>query len=196
MARTAGSDGTATKARILAVAARLIAVQGFDALSMRALAAASGLQVGALYHYFPDKQSLLVHLLQRHFELLEAEFAAETAENNSPADQLLSFCMRHVRFHALHRLSTLLVLHDMRSLDRAIATPVLKQRQHHELRLQQILTAGIAAGAFRSVDTQIAAKSTLAFLTETAIWYREGGSRSLDEIAQDCPSMVLSMLRV
>ncbi len=196
MARTAGSDGTSTKTRILAVAERLIAVQGFDALSMRALAAASGLQVGALYHYFPDKQSLLVHLLSRHFEALEAEYPAEIAENGAAADRLGSFCIRHVRFHAANRLSTLLVLHDMRSLDRSVAAPALKQRQHHELRLQQILSAGIAAGAFRSVDTQIAAKSILAFLTETAIWHREGGGRSLDEIANDSAGMILAMLRV
>ena len=196
MARTAGSDGTATKARILAVAERLIAVQGFDALSMRAFAAASGLQVGALYHYFPDKQSLLVHLLQRHFESLEAEFAGGTAQNGTPVDQLLSFGTKHVRFHAANRLSTLLALHDMRSLDRTVAAPVLKQRQHHELRLQQILMAGVAAGAFRSVDAQIAAKSILAFLTETAIWHREGGGRSLDVIAKDSADMMLAMLRV
>ncbi len=196
MARTAGSDGTATKARILAVAERLIAVQGFDALSMRALAAASGLQVGALYHYFPDKQALLVHLLSRHFEALEAEFAEPGGGNGVAADELRGFAVRHVRFHASSRLSTLLVLHDMRSLDRAVAPPVLKQRQHHEQRLQQILAAGMTAGAFRHADAQITAKAIVAFLTETAIWHREGGARSLDGTANESADMALAMLQV
>ncbi len=40
--------------------------QGVDGTSMRNLAAATGLNVASLYHYFPSKQDLLVAVLEEH----------------------------------------------------------------------------------------------------------------------------------
>lgn len=45
---------------------RLFAEQGYEATTMRRLAAAAGVSTGALYHYFPDKPSILAAM----FELL------------------------------------------------------------------------------------------------------------------------------
>lgn len=45
---------------------RLFAEQGYDAATMRKIAAAAGVSTGALYHYFPDKPSILAAM----FDLL------------------------------------------------------------------------------------------------------------------------------
>ena len=63
MARTIGSNGEETAARIRACALELIASQGFEAMSMRSLAAAVGVQSAALYHHFTTKQALLADLM-------------------------------------------------------------------------------------------------------------------------------------
>lgn len=47
------------RARILDEALRLMAERGVHATSMRSLAAACGLNVATIYHYFPGKQALL-----------------------------------------------------------------------------------------------------------------------------------------
>jgi AcrR family transcriptional regulator len=194
MARTKGSNSIDTSRRIVAAAGRLIAVQGFDGLSMRALAAACGLQAGALYHHFADKQALLVHLLEQHFEALQVAFAALPAEFASPAGHLHAFAATHVRFHATNRLSTLLVLHDMRSLDRAGAAPLLKLRHRHEQRLQSILAAGVSAATFRQHDPLLLSRALLAFLSETAIWYRPGGEKTLVAVTSGAADLVCAMV--
>ncbi len=51
---------------ILAVALSLMAQNGVDGTSMRDLAAAAGLNVASLYHYFPSKRELLVAVLREH----------------------------------------------------------------------------------------------------------------------------------
>jgi AcrR family transcriptional regulator len=58
------SDGTTQRQHILRTALSLMAQQGVDGTSMRTLAAATGLNVASLYHYFPSKRDLLVAVLE------------------------------------------------------------------------------------------------------------------------------------
>ncbi|MEC9102869.1 MAG: helix-turn-helix domain-containing protein, partial [Pseudomonadota bacterium] len=68
MARTAGSHSALTAPRIRAAAQSLFARHGFAAVSMRQIASEVGVQVGALYNYTPDKQSLLFDLMVDHLD--------------------------------------------------------------------------------------------------------------------------------
>ena len=77
MARKTGSHSEITGPRIRAEARKLFARHGFAAVSMRQIAAAVGVQAGALYLYTPDKEALLFDLLRTHMEELLAAWAAE-----------------------------------------------------------------------------------------------------------------------
>ncbi len=66
MARTRGSDGKETEARVFAAAKTLFAERGFGAVGMRDVAEAVGIRVGGLYRYVPDKDSLLVSIMDAH----------------------------------------------------------------------------------------------------------------------------------
>jgi AcrR family transcriptional regulator len=70
MARRAGSTGAETAEKLRNVALELFAQSGYAAVSMRAIAAATGVQAGAIYNHFPTKQDLLNELLQVHMETL------------------------------------------------------------------------------------------------------------------------------
>jgi len=50
-------------AGFLEMAAELFAEVGFEAATMQAIADRSGSSIGALYNYFPDKQSVATTLL-------------------------------------------------------------------------------------------------------------------------------------
>ncbi len=58
------AEGTTQRQHILSTALSLMATQGVDGTSMRNLAAATGLNVASLYHYFPSKRDLLVAVLE------------------------------------------------------------------------------------------------------------------------------------
>lgn len=60
---------------------RMFAEQGYDASTMRRLASAAGVSTGALYHYFPDKPSILAAM----FELLTRRDIARV-QNRLPLD--------------------------------------------------------------------------------------------------------------
>lgn len=60
---------------------RMFAEQGYDASTMRRLAAAAGVSTGALYHYFPDKPAILAAM----FDLLTRRDIARV-QNQLPLD--------------------------------------------------------------------------------------------------------------
>src|SRR5688572_19981475 len=67
--RSTASSGTApptlepTRDRILAVATRMFAQEGYDAVGMRAIADAAGIRIASLYNHFPSKARILYAIL-------------------------------------------------------------------------------------------------------------------------------------
>ena len=61
-------------AGFLDAAAELFAEVGYEAATMTAVAERSGSSIGALYNYFPDKQSVAFTLLNQYSQELEAHW--------------------------------------------------------------------------------------------------------------------------
>lgn len=193
MARTKGSDGKKTEAAIRARALELIVRHGFEALTMRQLAAAVGIQAGALYRYFADKQTLLFQLMQRHMG--ETLAASETAPSSADhAARLAHFARQHILHHVAMRNSTHVVNNELRSLSRENFAAILKLRGTYEKKLRTILKEGMEAGVFENVDSALTAVAMLAMLNEVCVWFREGGALSLDDIANAYALMAAKMV--
>ena len=93
MARTQGSRAEITGPLIRENALRLIARHGYAAVSMRKIADAVGVQVGALYGHIPDKQALLMDLMRSHMDQLMDDW------RDDPGNEPLARLERFVRFH-------------------------------------------------------------------------------------------------
>ena len=61
-------------ANFLDAAAELFAEIGYEAATMTAIAERSGSGIGTLYHYFPDKQSMALALLNQYAQTIEAHW--------------------------------------------------------------------------------------------------------------------------
>jgi AcrR family transcriptional regulator len=78
MSATGGAQPGGQRQHILDTALALMAQRGVAGTSMRDLAAATGLNVASLYHYFPSKQDLLVAVLAERGFLDEIAITAPT----------------------------------------------------------------------------------------------------------------------
>jgi len=67
--KTQSTKGEATRAHILDAALKLFRKRGFEATTMRDVAQASGLSLGAAYHYFRSKEALVGD----YYEWMQAE---------------------------------------------------------------------------------------------------------------------------
>ena len=66
--------------RILDAAATLVCEDGVDALSTRGIAERAEIPVASLYQYFADKDEILLALVERDIEEMDAQVAADVAE--------------------------------------------------------------------------------------------------------------------
>lgn len=183
MARTAGSDAATTGPRIRAAAQRLFARHGYAAVSMRQIAAEVGVQVGALYNYTPDKQSLLFEMMRAHLEELLAAWAAEE-KGAGPRDALRAFCLFHIRFHLARPEAVFIAYMELRNLESGNFEAIEGLRKRYETALEDILRDGKAAGVFSVEDTKVAALAVIAMLTGVTTWYREAGRLSRDRVGE------------
>lgn len=97
---------TATRARILAEAADVVATAGAPAVTMRGVAARVGLTPMALYRHFPGRDALIAALVAEaqatFLAYLQRAMAAPTAERRffAAGDQYLAFALEHPRRYA------------------------------------------------------------------------------------------------
>ena len=198
MARTTGSNGEETAARIRICALQLIADHGFEAMSMRRLATAVGVQSAALYRYFPTKQALLADLMTSHMKQLLAALDDVSAETDgvaaaSPAARLDLFARFHIRYHILRPHEVFIAYMELRSLSKAHYATVSKLRRDYEGLLKAILADGVADGSFQIDDTHVAAMAILAMLTGVTTWYHPGGRLTAEAVESCYVALALRM---
>ncbi|MCB1381742.1 MAG: TetR family transcriptional regulator [Notoacmeibacter sp.] len=189
MARTAGSDGEKTEAAIREAAARLIARHGFDAVTMRQLAAEVGVQAAALYRYFPAKEDLLFRLMQDHMRDLIAALGENLPGMASPTERLDAFIANHVRFHVERRHATHVSNMELRSLAPEHLSDILRLRGTYERELRHILREGAEDGSFAIEDVAFASMAIIQMVTGVIVWFRPDERLTIADVTRTYQTM-------
>ncbi|RUM97299.1 TetR/AcrR family transcriptional regulator [Pseudaminobacter arsenicus] len=193
MARTTGSDGGRTEAAIREAAINLIARFGYEAVSMRQLAAEVGVQAAALYRYFPNKEDLLFTLMREHMEDLLKDWDQARPASADPQARLAAFVRNHIRFHVVRRHSTHVSNMELRSLSRDNLSHILRLRGGYEKELRQILREGADSGAFRIDDVGLTAIAIIQMITGVIVWFRPDERLSVEEVAETYLTMTMRL---
>ncbi|KJS44839.1 TetR family transcriptional regulator [Roseovarius sp. BRH_c41] len=181
MARTQGSHSDITGPRVREAALHLFARHGYAAVSMRQIAAAVGVQAGALYNYTPDKQTLLFDLMRGHMEDLLVAWDAAVPVGDAMA-ALEAFTRFHIRFNTSRADAVFVSYMELRNLDPANFEVIEGLRRDYETRLEAVLRRGTEAGVMVVAEPRIASMALIAMLTGVNTWYREQGRLSLAEV--------------
>ncbi|GKQ51180.1 TetR/AcrR family transcriptional regulator [Bradyrhizobium sp. Ce-3] len=192
MARTIGSHGPTTLEAIRKAGVRLIFEHGYEAMSLRQLAAEVGIQAGSLYNHISTKQDLLFDLVQEHINDLLRELDLALEGKADPVEKLRAFVAFHVTYHMTRKREVFIANSELRSLDAKNYGVVVALRGAYEQRLAQILTDGVSDGVFEVGDIQVATFAILALLTGLCTWYRPGGRLTRDAIISAHEKLVLS----
>lgn len=194
MARTAGSDGERTEAAIREAAVDLIARHGYEAVSMRQLAARVGVQAAALYRYFPTKEDLLFTLMREHMEALLSAWRDARPAITDPTARLAAFVANHIAFHIERRSQTHISNMELRSLSPERLTFILRLRTSYEKELRAILREGTEAGAFDLDDIGLAAMAVIQMITGVIVWFRPDERLSVEGVTQTYLSMTMRLV--
>lgn len=195
MARRAGSTGAETAEKLRKAALELFARSGYAAVSMRAIAAETGVQAGAIYNHFPTKQDLLNELMRVHMETLLAAWAEVEEPGLAPPAALEQFVRFHIRYHLDRSREVFISYMELRSLEDENFSAIERLRRSYEAVPRAILERGAADGGFSIIDPQITTMAIIAMLTGMTTWYRENGRLSLDEIEAVYVRLVARLVR-
>jgi len=195
MARRAGSTGAETAEKLRKAALELFARSGYAAVSMRAIAAETGVQAGAIYNHFPTKQDLLNELMRVHMETLLAAWAETEQPGLAPPQALEQFVRFHIRYHLDRSREVFISYMELRSLEDENFSAIELLRRNYEKAPRAILERGAADGSFAIIDPQITTMAIIAMLTGMTTWYRENGRLSLDEIEAVYVRLVARLVR-
>jgi AcrR family transcriptional regulator len=194
MARTAGSDGQKTQAAIRDAAINLIARHGYEAVTMRQLAAEVGVQAAALYRYFPTKEDLLFDLMIAHMEALIESWETVRPAASDPTARLAAFVANHIRFHVERRHSTHVNNMELRSLSHERLSAILRLRSRYEKELRSILREGAEDGTFRVEDPTLTAMAIIQMITGVIVWFRPDERLSVDEVTETYLAMTMRLV--
>jgi AcrR family transcriptional regulator len=192
MGRKAGSNGQRTAAAIRRVGLRLIYRRGFEAMSLRELAAEVGIQAASLYNHIRTKQDLLFDLIREHMEALLAQTdAALGAAPAAVSERLYAFITHHILYHLEKKQEVFIANFELRALEPSHYATIVAMRRSYEGRLIALLDAGVAAGEFEIRDTRVTAYAILAMLTGACTWYKPEGRLTKAEVVELHTHMVL-----
>src|SRR5215211_1842650 len=142
-----GTKGERTRARLLDVAVRRFAVDGFRRTSVAAVAEESGVTAAAVYAYFPGKEGLFEAAVDADAAALISEASAgiDDRELVQGEPRLLPALVLGVEHHGLAR--RVLAGQESEVIDRLLAIPALIDLRH---RLAEAIAAGQEAGRVRA----------------------------------------------
>ena len=182
MARTAGSSGPKTLAAIHEAGLQLIYAKGYDAMSLRDLAAKVGLQPGSLYNHISTKQELLFELIHNHMIALHERIGEALAGIDEPQARLEAFVAFHLTYHIERKREVFIGSAELRSLDPRNRKRIVKLRRDYEDILAGILEHGVASKKFKLGDVRVSTYAILAMLTGICTWYVPKGRIGSDEL--------------
>jgi AcrR family transcriptional regulator len=182
---------------ILDVAARLFAVQGYEATSIQGIAHELGLLKGSLYHYIQSKDDLLFWIILDVHEGLRQNL--ETYRDATGLDsetRLRRFVVGHALRNMEDRDRGAIFFRDFMYLGEQRRAIVLASRATFEGFVQDTIRRGQADGAFDpSLDPKIASFAILGMLNSLYVWYRPDGVMPAQQIAEQYGRQVLAGLR-
>lgn len=161
---TRSDEASETRSRILALAGGLFAERGFDAVSVADIASAAGISTGLIYYHFKDKQTLYETAVREGVHLLEDAAVATLSSEGEPAERLQRFVASYMRLLGGQSALMRLLIRSVSDLGGPAPGHVLMRSAAIVDRLRTVIEEGMAAGAFRQVDAQMAATALFALI--------------------------------
>lgn len=205
------ADQSVNREDILWAAAEVLRNNGYDATTMKDIAAQVNLTAASLYHHFKSKDFLLLNVLEvgLGYSIARMEPIVQT-QDLTCAEKLEKMIQVHVKGVAgntavgaamVFEIRALLNIHRNGTDDADYAEFVQRRDQFFERRdyfesmFRNVIKQGIAQGEFRQVDHAIFAKAMLGAHNWVGIWFKEGGRLTGSEVADVMVDTFLTSLK-
>ncbi len=177
---------------------------GYEAATMKDIAAAVHLTAASLYHHFRNKDSLLLAVLEAGLEAVIQQIEPIAASDAPSDEKLRAMVCTHVIGLTEHTSIGAAMVFEIRALMNVKApgkgssaedkeayqsfidrrSAFFKRRDYFEEQFRSVVREGVERGTFRPVDVPIFVKTLLGAHNWVGVWYKPDGRLSGAEIAE------------
>lgn len=177
---------------IIDAAAAIFAKKGYEATSIQDVADAVNILKGSLYYYIKSKEDLLFGVIQDVHEPALDNLARQFDSEGAALDRLRTFVTNHVTYNASHPTKISVFFHDFRSLTGERRETIIRERDLYDHFLRDLIAQGQNEGTIcPGIDGNLAAFAILGLMNWMYQWYKPGGQKSADEIAEAFAEMAV-----
>lgn len=177
---------------ILNTGAMLFAKKGYDATSMRDIAAAAGVSKALLYHHFTSKEDIYARIAFSATRNLNAFVRERIPQDGTAPEKLRAFMCAAAAFFSEHRSEWVAASNAFWSdPDRHRMERRLARRREFELMVRDIIREGIETGQFNAVDPAMTGRLILSGINWMHRWHDPEKSLTPEEIVDQYASILL-----
>ena len=169
---------------IMSKARALFGKKGYHNTTVRDIANAYGCEPANIYNFFPSKEEILFEILSQEMEAIIEPITLLREDNQSdPVEMLKTIFQSHGKV-TLGKMRTSRVLFDasLRSLNKKHQRVIIEKRDEYDQVLRHVIQRGIDGGIFEQTDVKMASFAISSIIARARVWYKPGGSMSVDEI--------------
>jgi len=166
---------------VLREAAASFNFKGYHATSMNEIAASLGVTKAALYHYFPNKNSLLAACFEYAMDAAFASMERARKEGRSGRDRLV-LTMSYYVAELLNELNCCVVLMEEQALEPDDHAKLVRQRDRFERALRAFVREGIEDGSVAPCDPKLAMFVILGAMNWVPKWFKPSGAWKPDQL--------------
>ncbi len=165
---------------ILRAASKVIARDGFEGASVRAVAARGKIGLSGVYYYFRSKEELLYAIQHNAFSTLVQSLEERLSRSSSPQERLKAVIDNHFQFFVNNMDDLKVCVHEIESLSGKYYKSVLKIRQEY-FRLVRRIVAGVFRGS--AYETDLATLFLFGSLNWVYMWYDPKKNANIDKLS-------------
>jgi AcrR family transcriptional regulator len=168
---------------IFSAAVSLFLERGFNETSMREIADAAGMGKSSLYDYFKTKDEILIWYFEDEISDFTAVAQEIAIQPFGPVDKLRRILGKQLERLLDNKDFYIKLSFELQRLNADSQMRVQKMRHTYQDLLRSVIEMGIRDGVFRPVDTLLATRLLIIFLTPVAFTSRPTGTpeQMLDE---------------
>ncbi len=181
-------DPAVRSEHILTIALQLFAERNYNAVSMRDIAEACGINAGLIYYYYENKDELLRRALSHAVAELHMGYDIGQRQQLNPAQELTAWLQMHIPIAPmLIRMAKIMADYAVSSLRDEKTDELIRAFYAAEQNfLEDCLTRGIAQNLFRPLDV---ARTARAFSLQLDGIFYASQARGDKQVAQDIASL-------
>lgn len=185
------SEPQESKEKLIKTAIELFSARGFRGTSIRDIAQAMGMSISNIYHYFGNKEGLLLAILEHSSKTLVEKLHEVAGQDSDPLDRFKELVVTHMRLSESYKKEARIFFLDEEHLSEE-GTVVNRQIQKDILLIyRNQLRALQDAGYLGERNSTILAFNILGVINWQLRWYRPDGPLTMDQVTEEVLSFIL-----